>query len=64
MPDPHFIDVLAVRMLDEEGMEAIWGLHTLAAHAYRTGQRHLAAGFIDIADAAEREWLRREQAAE
>lgn len=63
-PDPNFIDALALRMLDEESVEAIWGLHTLAAHAHRAGQVHLATGFIEIAEAAEREWLRREEAAE
>ena len=61
MIDPNFIQALALKMLDEEGMEAIWNLHTLAAHAHRAGQVHLAEGFIEVADAAAREWQQRDE---
>jgi len=37
--------------------EAIWVLHLSAAKAYRDGHRAAAASIIEIADAAEREWL-------
>jgi hypothetical protein len=41
-----------------EGIAAIWQLHLAAARAYRRGQKAAATGMIDIADAAEQEWLR------
>jgi hypothetical protein len=50
---------LALTMLAREGIAAIWQLHLAAARAYRDGHRAAAATIIEIADAAEREWLRR-----
>ena len=50
---------LALRMLAREGIAAIWTLHLAAARAYRDGNKAMAATIIEIADAAEREWLRR-----
>lgn len=52
-----FAQKLAVRMLAGEGMAAIWGLHVAAAAAYQRGQSSVAAMLIEIADAAEQEWL-------
>jgi hypothetical protein len=52
-----FARKLAVRMLAGEGITAIWGLNVAAAAAYRRGQSSAAAMLIEIADAAEREWL-------
>ena len=49
---------LALTMLAREGIAAIWQLHLSAARAYRDGQKAVAAGIIEIADAAEREWVR------
>lgn len=46
-------------MLAREGIAAIWTLHLAAARAYRDGHKAMAATIIEIADAAEREWLRR-----
>jgi len=49
---------LALTMLAREGIAAIWQLHLSAARAYRDGHRAAAATIIEIADAAEREWVR------
>ena len=40
-----------------EGIAAIWQLHLAAARAYRDGLNEAATGIVEIADAAEREWL-------
>jgi hypothetical protein len=45
-------------LLAQDGIAAIWQLHLSAALAYRDGQKAAATGIIEIADAAEREWLR------
>jgi hypothetical protein len=50
---------LALKMLARDGFAAIWVLHLSAARAYREGRQVAAAAIIEIADAAEREWLRR-----
>ena len=50
---------LALKMLARDGIAAIWVLHLSAARAYREGRKAAAATIIEIADAAEREWLRR-----
>ena len=46
-------------MLTRYGLAAIWQLHLSAAKAYREGNGLAALSILDIADAAEREWLRR-----
>jgi hypothetical protein len=51
---------LALEMLARDGFAAIWVLHLSAARAYREGRKAAATATIEIADAAEREWLRRE----
>ena len=48
---------IARKVLVREGVAAIWQLHLAAARAYRDGQTAAATGIIEIADAAEREWL-------
>ena len=50
---------LALEMLARDGFAAIWVLHLSAARAYREGRKAAATAIIEIADAAEREWLRR-----
>jgi hypothetical protein len=50
---------LALTMLARDGITAIWTLHLAAARAYRHGNKGMAATIIEIADAAEREWLLR-----
>jgi hypothetical protein len=49
---------LALTLLTRDGIAAIWTLHPSAAKAYRDEHKAAAAGIIEIADAAEREWLR------
>ena len=46
-------------MLARDGIAAIWLLHLSAARAYREGHKAAAAGIIEIAEAAEREWPQR-----
>jgi hypothetical protein len=48
---------LALRMLDREGIAIIWQLHTAAARAYQAGNARAAAAILELAEAAEREWL-------
>ena len=50
---------LALEMLARDGFAAIWVLHLSAARASREGRKAAATAIIEIADAAEREWLRR-----
>ena len=50
-------EIVALSLLTQDGIAAIWQLHLSAALAYRDGQKATAAGIIEIADAAEREWL-------
>ena len=49
---------LACRMLADEGLPVIWKLHSDAATLYRVGNVVAASSFLEIADLAEREWLR------
>ena len=49
---------LALKMLARDGFAAIWVLHLSAARTYREGKKQAAAALIEIADAAEGEWLR------
>jgi hypothetical protein len=46
-------------MLNRYGLAAIWELHLSAAKADRNGTGLAARSILDIADAAERIWLRR-----
>jgi hypothetical protein len=52
------LENIARKILIREGVGAIWQLHLAAARAYRDGQKAAATGIIEIADVAEREWLR------
>ena len=56
------VQSLALKMLARDGFAAIWVLHLSAARAYREGRKAAARAIIEIADAAEREWLRRGKA--
>ena len=51
---------LARKMLIENGVSIIWKLHHDAATLYRVGNYVAAESFLQIADAAEREWVLRE----
>jgi hypothetical protein len=49
---------IASRMLGHNGIAAIWQLQVAAGIAYRTGNVHAAISIMELADAAEREWMR------
>ena len=49
---------VALRLLARDGNAAIWLAHLAATQAYRHGHQSAAAAIIEIAEAAEREWLR------
>jgi hypothetical protein len=49
---------VAANMLNRYGLAAIWQLHLSATKAYRAGNELAARSIMDIADAAERVWLR------
>ena len=53
------IERLALSILDGKGIEAIWQLHLDAAHAYHTGYPVAAEAILELAEAAERELMRR-----
>ena len=55
---------LAFQMLAHTGIAAIWDTHIAAAAAYGLGKPDIAAGLIEIAEAAERLWLARTDAKE
>ena len=54
-----YSDAVAANLLNRYGLAAIWQLHLSAARAHRDGNRMAARSIMEIADAAEREWLRR-----
>ena len=51
---------LALSILGECGIAAIWRLNIAAADAHRTGHPATAAIILEIAEAAEEAWLRAE----
>jgi len=61
-PDHTPAEIIALTLLARDGVSAIWGLHLSAAGAYRDGNKSVAAGIVEIAEAAEQEWLRRGEA--
>ncbi|MBV9824557.1 MAG: hypothetical protein JO001_02580 [Alphaproteobacteria bacterium] len=56
---PPYAEQVASNMLRRFGFSAIWQLHLSAAAAHRSGKKLAAASMIEIADAAERLWLRK-----
>jgi len=52
-------ETIARSMVAKHGIAIIWRLHNDAARLYRIGNPIAAATFIEITDAAEREWLSR-----
>ena len=55
---------LALKILAEEGIGAIWRLHVAAADAYRNGCLHVAASVVEIVEAAEEMLLRAKELTE
>jgi hypothetical protein len=49
---------LALAILTRSGIGTIWRLHTAAAEVYQIGNPSAAAAILELADAAEREWVR------
>jgi len=49
---------IALTMLERHRIAVMWELHLIAAKAYREGSKASAAAIIEIADAAERGWMR------
>jgi glutathionylspermidine synthase len=56
------IESLATSILDGKGIGAIWQLHLDAAYAYQTGYPVAANAILELAEAAERVLMRRENA--
>jgi len=54
-----YSEQVASNLLNRRGLAAIWQLHLSAAAAYRKGNAMAARSIVDVAEAAEREWLRR-----
>lgn len=60
MSEPRFnLEQAAANALNRYGVGAIWELHLVAAKAYRKGNKPAAGLLMEVADEAEREWLRR-----
>ena len=57
---PPYAEQAASNMLRRFGFSVIWQLHLSAAAAYRDGKKRAAASMTEIADAAERVWLKRQ----
>lgn len=49
---------IASRMLAHTGITTIWELQVVAGLAFRAGNVYAAAAIMELADAAEREWVR------
>ena len=49
---------LALALVERSGIETIWRLHTAAVEVYQIGNPSAAAAILELADAAEREWVR------
>jgi len=57
-----YYEQVAHNMLRRYGLAAVWQLQQSAATAYRQGNPAAANAIAAIADAAEGEWFRRQQA--
>ena len=56
-----YTEQVAADILNHDGLAAIWQLHLSAAKAHHEGKRQAAQYLQDIADAADRVWLRRSE---
>ena len=52
-------DEIALTLLQREGVDSIWDLHTHAARLHRQGERGAAEWLVKIADVAEDMFRRR-----
>ena len=55
---------LALKILANEGIRAIWRLHVAAADVYRNGSLTAAASLVEIVEAAEEMLLRAKELTE
>jgi hypothetical protein len=55
--EPSSAEKIASRMLARYGIAFIWDAHVAAAAAYGLGNQSVARSLIEIAEAAEQEWL-------
>jgi hypothetical protein len=53
-------ETVALELLARDEITAIWQLNLVAADAYRAGYPRAAKSLLEIAEAAERAWLRAE----
>ena len=53
------IEDFVLTLLVHEGVAGIWRLHLVAAEAYQDGDKAMARAILEVADAAERQWVRR-----
>ena len=58
MPCRALNEKLTLKILANEGIEAIWRLHVAAADAHRNGCLTVAASVVEIVEAAEEMLLR------
>ena len=63
MSDRASLEEAASKLLGTFGVQAIWDTYLAATAAYEMGKSDLAATLIDLAEAAERCWMRRAEAA-
>lgn len=52
------VQKLVSTVLAQHGIAVIWDFHVAAAVAYEVGDEAVAASLIEIAEAAEEEWMR------
>ena len=50
-------ETVALDLLAQDGITAIWQLNLVAADAYRAGYPRAAESLLEIAEAAEQAWL-------
>jgi hypothetical protein len=55
------VEKAALKLLGTLGIRAIWDLHLSATAAHDMGKPKLGADLIELAEAAERFWMRRSE---
>jgi hypothetical protein len=50
----------ALRLLGTFGVNAIWDVHLAATAAHELGKSELASDLVELAEAAEQEWMQRQ----
>ena len=60
--DRASLEEAASKLLSTFGVQAIWDAHLAATAAYEMGNSEMATTLIELAEAAERCWMRRAEA--